>query len=110
LIGLVDWFLVSKWKFLVRLALTKVCILTLSSYFCRMSLMAFSNKRWSFSTFYRLAKLLFLRGSFSLNTTFLGIKLWVVIVNTMLIATSFLLGVAIATFSLNMAWAMSLWG
>ncbi len=43
-IGPVDWFSVFKSKFLLRLALTKVCILILNSFFGCISLMA-SNKQ-----------------------------------------------------------------
>ncbi len=44
LIGLKNRFLVSKPKFLLRLALTKVFILALGGSFCYMSLMASSNE------------------------------------------------------------------
>ncbi len=43
-VGLIDWFSISKLKFLVKLALTKVCIPILGSSYCCMSLMAFSSK------------------------------------------------------------------
>ncbi len=77
LIGLINWFFIFEPKFLVRLALIEVCILALGisfgGSFCCMSLIASSYEHWNFSSFCQLAKLLFFRGFFSLNTTFSSI-------------------------------------
>ncbi len=43
-VGPIDLFSVSKLKLLVKLALTKVCILIISIFLYCMSLMAFKNK------------------------------------------------------------------
>ncbi len=76
LVDLINWFLIFEPKFLVRLALIKVCILapgiSFGGSFCCMSLITSSNECWIFSYFCGSTKLLFFKGYFSLNTTFLG--------------------------------------
>ncbi len=80
-INLINWFSISKPKYIVRMALTKVYILAPSKSFdgsfCCMSLIASLIEHWSFSSSCQSAKLLFLKGFFSLNTTFLSIWLQV---------------------------------
>jgi hypothetical protein len=78
-IGLV--FSTFELKLLVMLVLVRVCILALSSFikgsFYYMFFIPSSNDRWSFFSSCQFAKLLFLWGPFSLNTTFFGNWLWV---------------------------------
>ncbi len=77
LIVLVNWFLVSKLKFLMWLVLIIICILalgrSLGGSLCSKSLIVFSNEHWDFAFSYQSSKLKFLKGYFSLNTTFSSI-------------------------------------
>jgi hypothetical protein len=49
--------LVPKPKFLVKLAIIRVCVLALGGSFSCMSLITFSNDHWSFSSYCQSAKL-----------------------------------------------------
>lgn len=101
-ITLEAWFSIFKPKFPRKLVLPKVCVLALNSSlggsFCCKVLIVSSNKCSSFSSSCHLTKLLFLWGSFYLNTTFLGI--WILVVTTIIMftMTSFFLSVTTTTF------------